>query len=64
MKLKPCPFCGCEAKAAQNFLGQYYVRCMNDHCGAAVWGDGTIHKFVTKEEVIQIWNRRTADNDK
>ena len=57
-ELKPCPFCGAPAKAAQNFLGQHYVRCVNDRCGAAVWRDGTIHRFVTKDEVMQIWNRR------
>lgn len=51
MKLKPCPFCGGEAKLTV-FLGKLCVACTN--ClGAIVPSVG-----MTKKEAIEAWNRR------
>ena len=58
-KLKPCPFCGGEAmvaNATREYLSgkteeRFAINCIS--CGA----NGGDKK--TKEEAIEIWNRRT-----
>jgi Lar family restriction alleviation protein len=60
--LKPCPFCGSQAKLMIGSNGSeatsdYFVECTNEDCGILtplVYGhheDG--------ECVVEIWNRRT-----
>lgn len=51
MELKPCPFCGGEARV-KSFPHNYAVYC--EICGA------TTQKYApTKEMAIKAWNRRT-----
>jgi len=53
-KLKPCPFCGSEAKFCETSV--FWVRCSNDTCGAETAnGDSG-----TKQEAAEIWNRRVT----
>ena len=52
-KLKPCPFCGCEAKIVHYSPYRYYVQCV-------VCGAGTL-SMLNEETAINAWNRR-ADN--
>lgn len=52
-ELKPCPFCGGEAKV-QSFSHDRTVYCTD--CNARVQ-----KFFPTREEAIEAWNRR-ADN--
>lgn len=50
-KLKPCPFCGGEAKIMK--MGYpHYIYCLK--CGAKVHGGTTSEK-----DSIKAWNRRT-----
>ena len=53
-KLKPCPFCGGEAKlysrAIDWLLSEHLVRCKKCHCETDV--------YDTKEEATEAWNRR------
>lgn len=51
-KLKPCPFCGGEAKyvSLSSIVGR--VICKNKYCL------GTQEMVRTKEEAIKAWNRR------
>lgn len=49
IKLKPCPFCGGEAKIYKDYNGFYLVQCK---CGC-----GTLHKSE-KKNVINDWNTR------
>lgn len=50
IELKPCPFCGEEAKLKE-IAGRYAIEC-SKHCA------GTVIKN-DKSKVIEIWNRRT-----
>lgn len=57
-KLKPCPFCGGEAKIATHDWGysvkDYLVYCS---CGCE------LKKFMSKEDAINDWNtRKPMDN--
>ena len=51
MKLKPCPFCGGEAKVSL-FLGNYGVACTE--CLGAILPA----RKMTKTEAIEEWNTR------
>jgi len=55
-KLKPCPFCGGEAKL-NLLLGNYCVTCTE--CMGAIFPA----RGMTKEEAIEAWNRRAGDSD-
>ena len=51
VELKPCPFCGGEAKI-NLFLGNYCVTCKE--CTGAIFPV----RGMTKEEAIEDWNTR------
>ena len=51
-ELKPCPFCGCGAKAYL-FDGEWQVECFVCHA-RAWWAD-------SKEEAEAKWNQRTEE---
>lgn len=55
IKLKPCPFCGGEAKILVNLSGMYTICCSNDKCNINV---STKPTPANKEEVINTWNTR------
>lgn len=50
-KLKPCPFCGCEAEVTKWQEG-WFVECKAHRCG------GTNGAHVTKKSAIEAWNTR------
>lgn len=55
-KLKPCPFCGSEAKVKGNIMfGGYSVICLNEKCGAHVFFYGAETSRSANE---RRWNRR------
>ena len=54
--LKPCPFCGGEAKITL-LIGNYGVGCTK--CPGAVFNC----RRQTKEEAIEAWNRRTNNGN-
>ena len=54
-ELKPCPFCGGEAKI-NLFLGNYCVAC-NNCMGAILPAKG-----MTEEEAVTAWNTRVGEN--
>ena len=61
-KLKPCPFCGGEAKVKAYSNGYniwYRVRCVD--CG--VEQDGIRNGYYGEEEAIEAWNRRTETHE-
>lgn len=69
-ELKPCPFCGGEAKAFQHGDVGYVVQCRR--CGIwnagyhAAWSHITEDEFsgfVDEESAIAAWNCRTATVD-
>lgn len=53
-ELKPCPFCGGEAKVS-NVFGRAGVICKD--CQAEMRG----YLGMTEEEVKEAWNRRVTD---
>ena len=54
-KLKPCPFCGGEAKTYH--ANGYGVGCDNGWCSVRV----ETFAFPTKKEAIEAWNARADD---
>lgn len=59
-KLKPCPFCGGKAgisKMPPPILYKYRIVCGNPTCDLQ---PGTNWK-QTKQEAIEVWNRRVND---
>ena len=52
-ELKPCPFCGAEAKITL-FLGRNAICCTN--CDAAMFGN-----YKEKDTIIIEWNRRESE---
>ena len=60
-KLKPCPFCGCEATVKSKkyvYLGvMYFAGCENKGCKVC---SKTI-MFQSKNDAIAAWNRRADD---
>jgi len=68
MKLKPCPFCGGEAKLVKRKgEAKYAIGCINQYCDSSVWLPDDVdmeklHNYLTcfrlKEECIEAWNKR------
>ena len=60
-ELKPCPFCGGEAKLQDttygNNISAYVVRCKNIDCDIRP----ATSYFRLKKEAIERWNRRSED---
>ena len=61
-ELKPCPFCGGEAKLVNTWNCLCQIICRS--CGATI-GEVKKHPndFRTRDEVIAAWNRRAIDRD-
>ena len=51
-ELKPCPFCGGDAFAAQAEHGSWYVECCE--C------PGACHSYLSKGMAVAVWNRRAG----
>ena len=60
-ELKPCPFCGGEARVERDSFSGSYVGCLNDEC-LGFLGLGWIYE--TEEEAIDAWNRRANECDR
>ena len=71
IELKPCPFCGGEARATiAPFAGVAFVECKRCsammgryHKGGKTDHDGFWTHFASKEEAIEAWNRRVDDGN-
>lgn len=59
MKLKPCPFCGGEARLYNDGNHGFFHMCMID-------GDAMVkiesRLFGSDEEAIKVWNRRAENS--
>lgn len=55
-ELKPCPFCGGEARVRATVDGRYAAECTNDRT-CAVWA--VTVGFPTKAGAVRAWNKRT-----
>ncbi len=56
-KVEPCPFCGSEAEVIEKDMGSFEVGCTNDECFLAGGGGWS---FDTRQEALDLWNRRSA----
>jgi len=69
-KLKPCPFCGGEAKMfAPRIFGKWqgyrYVACQTCHASTSgMMGGPDGGKTKTEEEAAAAWNRRAEEQTK
>ena len=52
MELKPCPFCGSEAKLFEQFPYKVYCSKTSCICSAATVG------FMSLDEAVKAWNTR------
>lgn len=61
IKLKPCPFCGGEAKLLKDEFGStagwWYAACSNLDCGIYV----VAAVRPTPQEAAKLWNRRAGE---
>ena len=67
-KLKPCPFCGCEAMVHHDYSSEsgdwWVIDCLNDDCpmchtrGAWDGVNVTTGWRTTEAEAIEAWNTR------
>lgn len=53
-ELKPCPFCGGEAKIERYDSSLTYVKCANSKCPV----DPCTMSCRSREQAIKIWNTR------
>ena len=60
-ELKPCPFCGCEAKYEDvgTFGYRFRVECCNSNCSVFTYAYGGSCDEA-KRKASLIWNRRTT----
>nr|DAH76866.1 MAG TPA: restriction alleviation protein [Caudoviricetes sp.] len=59
-KLKPCPFCGGEARL---FVSDgVRVLCTKCRASSKILVDSECYKTSAVEKVIEAWNRRTNDD--
>ena len=61
-KLKPCPFCGCDAElSSEKFDGKEtsYVVCK--HCGSQGEFFFVSPRYASAIRAIEAWNRRVND---
>lgn len=62
-ELKPCPFCGGDAKLRDttygNNISAYVVRCGNVDCDVRP----TTSYFRVRKDAIERWNRRATDGN-
>ena len=52
--LKPCPFCGLDAKICHGH-SHYYARCTNQECLVKT------RRYLDVKEAIIAWNRRVKE---
>lgn len=63
-ELKACPFCGGEAAVCQShYNGKWFVACLDEpeHNVGHFENGG---RYLTKEEAVNEWNRRSASENK
>jgi hypothetical protein len=61
MELKPCPFCGGEAKKIVDArYDTYDVSCKDVHCFAYRGEDEA--RFYESDDAETLWNRRVGDD--
>lgn len=56
-KLKPCPFCGGEAKMVETYSGDIKIGCENLGCLGCYENNAF---FSFKEDAIESWNKRVV----
>ena len=59
--IKPCPFCGSEARLEHEFNGaieQSYCECTNFECLARTKSVSISTRHSSDDEALEIWNRR------
>ena len=63
IELKPCPFCGGEARLEYVLTGyrKYYVYCSNFDCGVRTKFVEVSGDYAAKEKAATIWNRRESE---
>lgn len=61
-ELKPCPFCGGEAKVEyipEAYFDKFIAHCKSSKCIAFYLGYGDEGLFSTEEKAITAWNKRS-----
>jgi hypothetical protein len=62
-ELKPCPFCGGEARVSGDYRYGFGITCLGETCGCrfGIEYDNSAmpnNDYVTENEAIKKWNKR------
>lgn len=60
IELKPCPFCGGNAKFARIAGEGTEAVCLECHCGTPKYFSVSENPDTEKEMAAQVWNKRTS----
>jgi len=59
-ELKPCPFCGGEARIENQYVHKWVVGCESFGC-ICMWLWSYTPLFSSREEAVKAWNTRAND---
>lgn len=64
IELKPCPFCGGEARLEKDYDGGWSAFVMCDKCLARTGLISANIRYCANDKAIEVWNNRVSGKEK